>query len=179
MPSQEVIINGDIKLICSAEGFPRPSIRWFMNSTVISNGVSDVNMSMNVLSSILAISNANFNDSGMYYCQAVSSEFADLNVTSGIGMITVVGKLLNYTKIFLLLIVHLRTCTHTHACTHAHSHTHKHTHTPHTHTAHAHTHTHTHTHTYVRTISGPALAKQCWMGTQGVTAGVNTVCKAH
>ena len=27
--------------------------------------------------------------------------------------------------------------------------------------------------------TGPALAKQCWMGTQGVTAGVNTVCKAH
>ena len=27
--------------------------------------------------------------------------------------------------------------------------------------------------------AGPALAKQCWMGTQGVTAGVNTVCEAH
>ena len=28
-------------------------------------------------------------------------------------------------------------------------------------------------------LPGPALAKQCWMGTQGVTAGVNTVCEAH
>ena len=140
VPSQEVIINGNIRLICSAEGFPRPSIRWFMNNTMISNGLSDVNMTMNVLSSILAISNANFNDSGMYYCQAVSSEFADLNVTSGIGIINVVGKLLNDTKMLLLLIVH----THTHIHTHAHTRTH-------TYHMHSHPHTNTHACTYTRT----------------------------
>ena len=89
--SQEVAINGRVSLTCRAEGFPRPSIIWFMNNTMISNGVSDVNMAMTVLTSTLTISNANFNDSGMYYCQAVSSEFANLNVTSGIGNITVVG----------------------------------------------------------------------------------------
>ena len=89
--SQEVVINGEFSLTCEAEGFPRPSIIWFMNNTMISNGVSDVNMSMSVITSTLTISNANFNDSGMYYCQAVSSEFTDLNVTSGIGIITVVG----------------------------------------------------------------------------------------
>ena len=86
--NQEVVINGEFSLTCRAEGFPRPSIIWFMNNTMISDGVSDVNMSMTVITSTLTISNANFNDSGMYYCRAVSSEFADLNVTSGIGIIT-------------------------------------------------------------------------------------------
>ena len=87
------MINGEFSLTCSAEGFPRPSIIWFMNDTMISSGVSDVNTSMTILTSTLTISNANFNDSGMYYCQAESSEFTDLNVTSGVGNITVVGKL--------------------------------------------------------------------------------------
>ena len=91
MASQEVVINEGVSLTCRAEGFPRPSIIWFMNNTMISNGVSDINMSMTVLTSTLTISNANFNDSGMYYCQAVSGEFVNLNVTSGIGNITVVG----------------------------------------------------------------------------------------
>ena len=103
MVSQEVVINGGFSLTCSAEGFPRPSIVWFMNYTMISNGVSDVNMSMTALNSTLTISNANFNDSGMYYCQAVSSEFADLNVTSRIGIITVVGKHANDVIELLLL----------------------------------------------------------------------------
>ena len=62
---------------------------------MISNGVSNVNMSITALSSTLTISNTNFNDAGMYYCQAVGSEFADLNVTSGIGIITVIGKFVN------------------------------------------------------------------------------------
>ena len=101
--SQEVLINAEFSLTCRSEGFPRPSIIWFMNNTMISNGVSDVNMSMTVLASTLTISNANFNDSGMYYCQAVSSEFTNLNVTSGIGIITVVGKLY---VIYLLLLLH-------------------------------------------------------------------------
>ena len=97
MASQEVVANGEFNLTCKAEGFPRPSIIWFMNNTIISDGVSDVNDSITVITSTLKISNANLNDSGMYYCQSVSSEFADLNVTSGIGIITVVGKLsINY-----------------------------------------------------------------------------------
>ena len=66
-----------------------------MNNTMISNGMTDIKGSMNVNSSTLIISNANFNDSGMYYCQAVSSEFPDLNVTSTTAIVTVVGKLVN------------------------------------------------------------------------------------
>ena len=79
-------------LNCSAEGFPRPSIVWYMNDTVISSGEIDVEETMNVNSSTLTISDAGFEYSGMYYCQAVSSEFPDLNVTSTVGIINVVGK---------------------------------------------------------------------------------------
>ena len=66
-----------------------------MNNTMISNGMTDIKGSMNVNSSTLIISNANFNDSGMYNCQAESSEFPDLNVTSTTAIVTVVGKLVN------------------------------------------------------------------------------------
>ena len=66
-----------------------------MNNTMISNGMTIVQSTINVNSSTLIISNANFNDSGMYYCQAVSNEFPDLNVTSTTAIITVVGKLVD------------------------------------------------------------------------------------
>ena len=102
--NQEAVINGEFSLTCSTEGFPRPSIIWFMNNTMTSSGVSDANTSITILTSTLRISNANFNDSGMYYCQAVSSEFTDLNVTSGVGNITIVGKL---SIIYLLILLSL------------------------------------------------------------------------
>ena len=66
-----------------------------MNHTVISNGVSDFNVSTNVINSTLTTSNAKLNDSGVYYCQAMSSEFTSLNVTSGVTIVTVVGKLVS------------------------------------------------------------------------------------
>ena len=93
---QEVVINGTFTLSCSVEGFPRPFIVWYMNDTVISDGVTNVEEPMNVNRSTLTISDAGFNYSGMYYCQAVSNEFADLNVTSTVAIITVVGKLVIY-----------------------------------------------------------------------------------
>ena len=80
---------------CQAEGFPRPSITWFMNNTMISNGVTNDDASTTVISSTLMVSNANFDDSGMYYCQATSIEFPGLLVNSTVAMITVVGKLIN------------------------------------------------------------------------------------
>ena len=93
---QEVVINGTFILSCSAEGFPRPSIVWYMNDTVISDGVTSVEEPMNVNRSMLTISNAGFNYSVMYYCQAVSNEFVNLNVTSTVAIISVVGKLVIY-----------------------------------------------------------------------------------
>ena len=104
--SQEVVINGEINLTCSAEGFPRPSIVWFMNNTMINDGMTDVVESpMNVISSTLMISNAVFSDSGMYYCQALSDEFDDdLSTTSKIAIITVVGKLVNDIELLSITI---------------------------------------------------------------------------
>ena len=99
--NQEVVINGTLTLTCSAEGFPIPSIVWFMNNTMISNKITNVESTMNT-SSTLIISNVNFNDSGMYYCQAVSNEFPDVNVTSTIAIITVVGELVNENELLLL-----------------------------------------------------------------------------
>ena len=89
--SQEVVINGTFTLSCSAEGFPRPFIVWYMNNTVISDGVTSVEEPMNVNSNTLTISGAGFDYSGIYYCQAVSSEFADLNTNSTVAIITVIG----------------------------------------------------------------------------------------
>ena len=66
-----------------------------MNDSVISSGVINVEETMNVNRSTLTIFDAGFEYSGMYYCQAVSSEFPDLNVTSTVGIITVVGKVVN------------------------------------------------------------------------------------
>ena len=93
MASQEIVINGTLTLSCSAEGFPRPSIVWYMNNTVITDGVTSVKEPMNINSSTLTICDAQFDYTGEYYCQAVSSEFPDLNVTSSVAIITVVGKL--------------------------------------------------------------------------------------
>ena len=98
---QEVVINGTLTLTCSAEGFPIPSIVWFMNNTMISNKITNVESTMNT-SSTLIISNVNFNDSGMYYCQAVSNEFPDVNVTSTIAIITVIGEHVDENELLLL-----------------------------------------------------------------------------
>ena len=100
--TQEVVTNGTLTLTCSAEGFPKPSIVWFINNTMISNGMTNIGSTMNVNSSTLIISNVTFNDSGMYYCQAVSNEFPDVNVTSTIAIITVVGELVNENELLLL-----------------------------------------------------------------------------
>ena len=89
--NQEVLIDEEFNLTCVSEGFPRPSIMWFFNNTMIINGVTDLNISTNALSSTLTKSNANINDSGIYYCLAVSSEFSGFNVTSEDAIITVVG----------------------------------------------------------------------------------------
>jgi len=104
--SQEIVINRSITLTCSAEGFPTPTIVWFMNDTMISNGVTGVNGSMNLFTSTLIIFDTSFDDSGVYHCQAVSSEFAYLNVTSEIANISVVGEFIIYIGLLRLLYNH-------------------------------------------------------------------------
>ena len=74
-----------------------------MNNTMNSNGRTIVQSIGYFYSSTLIISNANFNDSGMYYCQAMSSEFPYLNVTSTTAIITVVGKLVIDSTLCILI----------------------------------------------------------------------------
>ena len=105
--SLEVVINGDFMLTCSAEGFPIPSIEWFMNNTMITSGMTMTNIDalMNIIDSTLMISNAAFSDSGVYYCEAMSNEFDDdPSTTSEIAIVTVVGKLVNYIELLSITI---------------------------------------------------------------------------
>ena len=63
---------------------------------LITVGVTSV-QSITVNNSTLTISNAGFNDSGVYYCQAGNNVTL---VTSTLANITVVGKLVNDIKQF-------------------------------------------------------------------------------
>ena len=108
---QEVVIESSFTLVCTAEGFPRPSIQWYLNNTIItdsSNRVIVDTTSMNSITSTLTVMMAEFNDSGVYYCEAVSSQSGLATINSDIVNITVVGE---YT-------MHARK----HARTHAHTH---------------------------------------------------------
>ena len=92
---QDIVINGTFMLHCSAEGFPGPSIWWYMSDKIITVGVTSVAEPINVNNSTLTISNVGFNDSGVYYCRAVNNVTL---VTSTLANITVVGKLVNDIK---------------------------------------------------------------------------------
>ena len=81
-------------LHCSAKGYPRPIIWWYMNNMFITVGVTSV-QSITVNNSTLTISNVGFNDSGVYYCRAWNNV---THVTSRVAIITVVGKLVNDIK---------------------------------------------------------------------------------
>ena len=84
-------------LHCSAEGFPRPGILWYMINKIITVGVTSVAEPMYVNNSTLTISNVGFNDSGVYCCRAWNNVTL---VTSRVANITVVGKLVNDIKQF-------------------------------------------------------------------------------
>ena len=125
---QEVVIENSFTLVCIAEGFPRPSIQWYLNNTIItdsSNRVIVNTTSMNSITSTLTVMMAEFNDSGVYHCEADSSQSGLVTTNSDMVSITVVGE---YTM-------------------HAHMHTHMHTH------MHVHMHARTHTTHYLHTPS--------------------------
>ena len=93
--AQEVVIENSFTLDCTAEGFPRPSIQWYLNNTIItdsSNRVIVNTTSMNSITSTLTVMMAEFNDSGVYYCEAVSSQSGLATVNSDMVNITVVGE---------------------------------------------------------------------------------------
>ena len=109
MASQEVEINEEVNLTCSAEAFPRPSISWFIDGNFINSGVVNTPVSRNILNSTLIISNASLNDAGFYYCSAMITEFAIDIAWSTRSEIIVVGKLVILTLLCLLLLTNFHT----------------------------------------------------------------------
>ena len=92
--NQEEVINNSFTLHCTAEGFPTPSIQWYLNNTMITNSSNRYivdTTSMNSITSILTVIMADFTDTGLYYCEANSSVFVD-NVNSDMMNISVVGE---------------------------------------------------------------------------------------
>ena len=92
--NQEEVINNSFTLQCTAEGFPTPSIQWYLNNTMITNTSNRYivdTTSMNSITSILRVIMADFTDTGLYHCESNSSVFVD-NVKSDMMNISVVGE---------------------------------------------------------------------------------------
>jgi hypothetical protein len=78
---ENVTRTEDLELICSAEGFPTPTIEWLHNSTAVENDNDTVIMKKGndvTLTSTLTVMNTSFNDSGDYRCIAMSPVFDDV-----------------------------------------------------------------------------------------------------
>ena len=103
--NQEEVINNSFTLQCTAEGFPTPSVQWYLNNTMITNSSNRYivdNTSVNSITSILRVIMADFIDTGLYHCEANSTVFVD-NVKSDMMNISVVGE-------YGLVVVNKHTC---------------------------------------------------------------------
>ncbi|XP_065908777.1 uncharacterized protein [Dysidea avara] len=92
--NQEEVINNNFTLQCRAEGFPTPSMQWYLNNTMITNSSNRYivdTTSMNSITSVLRVIMADVTDTGLYHCEANSSVFVD-NVNSDMMNITVVEQ---------------------------------------------------------------------------------------
>ena len=86
--TQNVTAGNSFILTCNATGYPVPSIEWTLNGTsyVIDPSVATITPMERLRSntSLLAVSNAMVNDTGIYQCIAtnvVNNDTQDTNVT--------------------------------------------------------------------------------------------------
>ena len=86
--TQNVTAGNSFTLTCNATGYPVPSIEWTLNGTsyVIDPSVATITPMERLRSntSVLAVSNAMVNDTGIYQCIAtnvVNNDTQDANVT--------------------------------------------------------------------------------------------------
>ena len=86
--TQNVTAGNSFTLTCNATGYPVPSIEWTLNGTsyIIDPSVATITPMERLRSntSVLAVSNATTNDTGIYQCIAtnvVNNDTQDANVT--------------------------------------------------------------------------------------------------
>ena len=82
----------DLILVCTAEGFPLPTIVWLFNGTEVdSNVTTSISMGGYINSVTITISNTTFSDSGDYMCIANSSVYPDV-ISSDVADVLIQGK---------------------------------------------------------------------------------------
>ena len=86
--TQNVTAGQSFSLTCNATGYPVPSIEWTLNGTSYITNLSVATITptegLRSNTSVLAVSNAMVNDTGMYQCIAtnvVNTDTQEANVT--------------------------------------------------------------------------------------------------
>lgn len=88
-----LITRGESNQIsCTAEGFPAPNITWYHNGTEITDSVSTTTNDVTVISMVV-VSMATANDSGLYACN-FTSPVAEYKAVSATVEVFVQGKLI-------------------------------------------------------------------------------------
>ena len=92
---------------CSASGFPVPSLTWFHNDTLIQqtnqvsiqtdvlDSITNLADDFGVITSILTVSGADVNDTGLYRCDANSIIDTYLTIMSNEALVLVQGNCFN------------------------------------------------------------------------------------
>ena len=80
--TQNVTIGQSFMLICSATGYPVPSVEWALNGTsyiIRDSLVTSITLTEGLRSntSVITVTNATTNDAGIYECTATNVENTD------------------------------------------------------------------------------------------------------
>ena len=86
----------ELVLVCTADGFPLPSIVWTHNGTQVDADASDNTTITEVVSTVqrtstLTVTSTSFSDSGEYVCVAISAAFP--NISSDPALVLIQGQL--------------------------------------------------------------------------------------